>query len=126
MTTQHTTLLPIGQRVTHFDGGLGTHGKGTIIEYNGIQPDTYAQQNPLEAAQMVMAAAGADATLRSQLAGGLVNSFYDGTRCPYVVQWDPRNDDSEIGKKYPNGYKDVYELASINPILPKGIIPKRE
>jgi hypothetical protein len=32
------------------------------------------------------------------------------------VQWDPRNDDSEIGKKYPNGYKDVYEPDSIQPI----------
>jgi hypothetical protein len=115
MTTK-PVLLPIGQRVTHFDGGPGTHGKGTIVEYNGIKPDTYAQQNPVQAAQMIVAAAGADSTLRSQLAGALVDSFYDGTRCPYVVQWDPRNDDSDIGKKYPKGYKDVYEPDSIRAI----------
>ena len=99
-------LLPIGQRVTHFEGGPGTHGKGTIVGYNGIEPNGYAQTNLKEATQI--AGSVEDTALKASLLGGIVNSFYDKTRCPYIVQWDPRNDDSEIARKYPNGYKDVY------------------
>jgi hypothetical protein len=106
-------LLPIGQRVTHFDGGPGTHGKGTIVAYNGVKADDYAKTHLKDAAGMVGAV---ESPLREQLLGAMVDSFYDGKRCPYVVQWDPRNDDSDIGKKYPSGYKDVYEPDSINAI----------
>lgn len=100
-------LLPIGQRVTHFDGGPSTHGKGTIIAYNGVKPDSYAAKHPVEAANMV-ANCFSDTAIKNAMLGALTHSFYDNVRCPYVVQWDPRNDDSDIGKKYPKGYKDVY------------------
>lgn len=106
-------LLPISQRVTHFDGGPDTHGKGTIVGYNGRQPDTYAQTNLKDAATI---AASADESAKPMLLGAIVNSFYDGVRCPYVVQWDPRKDGPEWLAKYPNGYKDVYERDSIKPI----------
>jgi hypothetical protein len=108
-------LLQIGQRVTHFDGNpKSTHGKGTIVAYNGIEPDNYAQTNPKDAADAVGSIQ--DPALKAQMMGAVVNSFYDGKRCPYVVHWDPRNDDSEIGKKYPNGYRDVYEPDSVRAI----------
>jgi hypothetical protein len=110
-----STLLPIGQRVTHFQGGPGTHGKGTIVAYNGVKPDSYAAKKPAEAAQMV-ADCFTDPAIKAAMLGGLVNSFYDGVRCPYVVQWDPRKDDSDIAKKYPNGYRDVYEPDCVTPI----------
>jgi hypothetical protein len=106
-------LLPIGQRVTHFDGGPDTHGKGTIVAYNGVKADEYAKTHLKDATAMVGATAS---PLKEQLFSAMVDSFYDGTRCPYVVQWDPRTDDSEIAKKYPQGYKDVYEPGSINAI----------
>jgi hypothetical protein len=107
-------LLPIGQRVTHFDGGPSTHGKGTIVAYNNIKPNEYAEANPAEAARAVDSIK--DPQLKGAMLGAVVNSFYHGGRCPYVVQWDPRNDDSDIGKKYPNGYKDVYEPDSVRAI----------
>lgn len=100
-------LLPIGQRVTHFEGGQGTHGKGTIVAYNGVQPDNYAAKNPAKAAEIV-AGCSSDPKLKETMAGALVNSFYNSDRYPYVVQWDSRTDDSDIARKYPNGYKDVY------------------
>ena len=112
--TQAQPLLPIGQRVTHFGGGAGTHGKGTIVAYNGVKADEYAKNNLRDAVQIVDTAA--PSPLKEQLFGAMVDSFYDGTRCPYVVQWDPRMDGSEIAWKYPKGYKDVYEPDSINAI----------
>jgi trans-2-enoyl-CoA reductase len=105
--SQVKNLLPIGQRVTHLDGGPGTHGKGTIVAYNGVKPDSYAAQKPVEAANMV-AEAFSDSVLKRAMLDAIANSFYSGDRYPYVVHWDPRNDDSDIGKKYPDGYKDVY------------------
>jgi hypothetical protein len=86
-----TMLLPLKTRVSHFDGGPSNHGFGTIIDYNGIRPNTYAKENLKEAAEM----AG-----EVGLLGGLINGMYDGVRCPYVVQWD-------------NGYTDVYEPSSV-------------
>lgn len=100
-------LLPIGQRVTHFDGGPSTHGKGTIIGYNGVMPNSYAAKNPAKAASLV-AESFSDPGLKNAMLTALTHSFYDGGRYPYIVQWDPRNDDSEIGRKYPEGYRDVY------------------
>jgi hypothetical protein len=109
MTTQEQRiLLPIGSRVTHWDGGDSTHGKGTIIGYNGIEPMDYLRTNFKEAVEM---AAGAG------LIGGLVNAMYDKNRCPYIVQFDIRQGDDEksveMRTKYPRGYRDVYELDSV-------------
>lgn len=114
------TLLPIGQRVTHFKGGADTHGKGTIVAYNGIKPDSYAAKNPVKAAGIV-AECFSDPAIKGAMLGALTHSFYDGTRCPYVILWDPRNDGSEIALKYPNGYKDVYEPGSIE-VIPGEIV----
>ena len=97
--------LPIGQRVTHFDGGPGTHGKGTIVAYNGVKADSYGLANLKNAAELIDTA---DASAKSALFNGLVSSLYDGTRCPYVVQWDPQPEGTEMRKKYPDGYRDVY------------------
>ena len=99
-------LLPIGQRVTHFDGGPNTHGKGTIIGYNNVSVNNYVKENPRGAAEAIGKIE--DPALRSQMMGAAVSGFYDGGRYPYLVHWDPRTDDSEIAKKYPQGYKDVY------------------
>ncbi|BDD79688.1 hypothetical protein [Burkholderia phage FLC9] len=107
-------LLKIGQRVTHFGGGPDTHGKGTIVAYNGVKPNAYVEENPGEAVKAVNQVE--DPILKGALLDTVVSSFYHGGRCPYVVHWDPRNDDSEIGKKYPNGYRDVYEPDSIREI----------
>lgn len=107
-------LLPIGQRVTHFGGGPNTHGKGTIVAYNGVKPNTYVQTNMKDAVALVGQVA--DPEVKIAMLGGIANGFYDGARCPYVVQWDPRTDDSDIAKKYPEGYKDVYEHDSVRAI----------
>lgn len=108
---QKQELLPIGTRVTHWDGDPGTHGKGTIIGYNGVQPSRYLQTNFKDAVEM------AD---KVGLLDGLVNSMYDGQRCPYIVQFDPRPDggdelDAKVRAKYPRGYRDVYEVDSVRP-----------
>lgn len=89
------TLLPIGTRVKHFDGSSITHGKGTIVEYNGQPRNDYAEKNLVEVAELA-ATAGC--------LNGLVNSFYDKDRYPYVVQWD-------------GGYKDVYGPDSLTEIV---------
>lgn len=111
MTTQ-AQLLPINTRVTHFDGGPSTHGKGTIVAYNGIKPNNYLKENFKEGVEMA-AEAG--------LLGGVVNSLYDSVRCPYVVQWDYRqeffNEFPHLKDRYPDGYRDVYETSSVNEII---------
>ena len=93
-------LLPINTRVTHFNGDASTHGKGTIVGYNGIEPNAYLNEKPTEAIQLAGEAG---------LMNALVGSFYDKNRCPYVVHWDP-------SERYPEGYKDVYEPTSIREI----------
>lgn len=104
-------LLAIGSRVTHFDGSPSTWGKGTIIAYNGRKPMAYLKTNFKDAVEM---AGGAG------LLDGLINSMYDGQRCPYVVRWDVRvgnsDHDNEMRIKYPRGYVDVYgdECRPIN------------
>ena len=104
-------LLPIGTRVTHFDGGPTTHGKGTIIAYNGVAPSPYLKSNFKEAVELAGDAG---------LLGGVVAGMYDGTRCPYVVHFDvARGDtdhDREMREKYPRGYRDVYERDSVKPL----------
>lgn len=90
MTAQ---LLPIGTRVSHFgfkDLKFG-HGMGTIESYNGTPVCEYAEEKLEDAANMA-AQIGA--------LSSIVESFYSGARCPYVVQWD-------------HGYKDVYEPESL-------------
>jgi hypothetical protein len=100
------SLLPIGQRVTHFNGGPDTHGKGTIVGYNGVKANAYAQTNLKDTSELV---AGVESPVREILVGGIANGFYDGKRYPYIVQFDPR-------EEYPNGYKDVYGPNAIRPI----------
>lgn len=113
-------LLPIGQRVTHFDGGPSTHGKGTIVGYNQRLTMEYVSSNLGDA---VAAVGAVESPTREQMLSAIAGSFYDSTRCPYLVQWDPyvpREDDSaikrEIGLAYPQGYRDVYEPDSIQAI----------
>jgi len=96
-------LLPIGTRVTHFDGGPNTHGKGVIVAYNGAQPNSYLEEKPAEAIELAS---------KAGLLGGLVSGFYSSARCPYVVHYDP-------SEKYPQGYKDVYEPDSIRVVQPQ-------
>ena len=101
-------LLPIGTRVTHFDGNPEyTHGKGTIVAYNGIEPNSYLQSNFKDAVEI---AAGAG------LLEALLTSVYDKNRCPYVVHFDlnPRKLD-----KYPKGYRDVYEHEGVRSLSPE-------
>ncbi len=123
MTENTQVLLPLGTRVTHWKGGVGTHGVGTIIAYNGVSPSNYVRTNFKEAVEMAVSAG---------LAGALIGSMYDGVRYPYVVQFDPRqkndpNDVNKIGEKYPRGYKDVYGMEDTNPLIPaENIFPNDE
>jgi hypothetical protein len=98
-------LLPIGTRVTHFGGGIDTHGTGTIIAYNGVEPSQYLENNFKEAVTMA-AEAG--------LLGAIPSMIYDKVRCPYVVHFDihPHKKD-----RYPRGYKDVYETDRVRPVM---------
>jgi hypothetical protein len=122
MSTDKKNLLPIGTRVTHWDGAPNTHGKGTIIGYNGIEPMSYLQSNFKEAVELA-ASVG--------LEGGLINAMYDKNRCPYIVQFDVRVGDSDLDiekrNKYPRGYRDTYEVDSVqpwpNPNHPLNIFP---
>lgn len=94
-------LLPIGSRVTHFDGGEFTHGKGTIIGYNGVSDSTKALE--------VIASGELDSqpdAVQQLVVKGAICGAYSGSRCPYVVHFDP-------SEKYPDGYKDVYEVDSV-------------
>mgnify|MGYP003407455599 FL=1 len=108
MSDEQQKLLPIGSRVTHWDGGPNTWGKGTIIAYNQVEPSSYLKTNFSEAVEMANEVG---------LLGGVLGMLYDRTRCPYVVQWDIRVGDSEFDKekreKYPRGYRDVYEHDSV-------------
>lgn len=108
MSDQQQKLLPIGTRVTHWDGAPNTWGKGTIVAYNQVEPCSYLQTNFTEAIQMANEAG---------LLGGILGMVYDRTRCPYVVQWDIRVGDTDFDKekreKYPRGYRDVYEHDSV-------------
>ena len=79
-------MLSLGTRVTHFGGGEGTHGVGTIVAYNTQEPNLYLQEKPQEASRLADEAG---------LLSALVSSVYDGRRYPYVVRWD-------------SGYQDVY------------------
>lgn len=105
------TLLPIGTRVTHFDGGPSSHGTGTIVAHNGIPVNAYLQERPQDTIELAF---------HVSLNGALVDSMYDNVRCPYVVQWDYRQDFfdrfPELKEQYPNGYCDVYEALSINAV----------
>lgn len=109
------TLLPIGTRVTHWNGARGTHGKGTIIAYNGIKPNNYLNTNFKDAVEL----AG-----KAGLLNALLSSSYDGVRWPYIVQFDPRETyegeselSAQLRTKYPRGYKDVYgdEMKPLEP-----------
>lgn len=99
-------LLPIGQRVTHFDGGEHTHGSGTIVAYNNISEPSHDLQY---VAKMMEEPGTSHPEIQSFLVQSAVAGMLNGQRCPYVVHWDP-------SEKYPEGYKDVYERESINPI----------
>lgn len=105
-------ILPLFTRVTHFDGGPGSHGKGTIVAYNGVQPIPYFEERPVEAAEMAN---------RAGLISVLAVSAYNAVRCPYVVQWDYRQDFFDqfphLKEQYPDGYRDVYEPDSIREIV---------
>lgn len=102
-------LLPIGQRVTHFDGGPNTHGKGTIVAYNNIKPAT---QDLASFAKLLEEHDASSSEVKNIIAQGAVVSVYDGVRCPYVVHFDS-------SERFPEGYKDVYERESINAITEK-------
>jgi hypothetical protein len=108
MSDEQQKLLPIGTRVTHWDGGPNTWGKGTIIAYNQVEPSSYLKTNFVDAINMANEAG---------MLGGILGMMYDRTRCPYVVQWDIRVGDTELDeekrKKYPRGYRDVYEHDSV-------------
>lgn len=83
-------------RVVHFTHAKHGHGLGTIVAYNGVPKQMYIEEKFSAATEMAAQAGLLDA---------VVNSMYDGVRCPYVVQWD-------------NGYKDVYEHSSLTPYDP--------
>lgn len=97
-------LLPISTRVTHFDGGPCTHGKGTIIGYNNV-----AGSNPFK---FISEVEHASKKVQDVFVQGSVAGAYDSTRCPYIVKWD-------ASEKFPEGYTDVYEPSSINVLIDK-------
>lgn len=108
-------LLPIGTRVTHYDGGPNTHGEGTIIAYNGVEPSSYLKSNFNDAVEI----AGATGLL-----SGIIGMGYSKDIFPYVVRWDVRTSDTKWATEYPKGYKDVYGPESIRlSTIPSNIFP---
>jgi hypothetical protein len=106
-------LLPIGTRVSHFGGIESGHGYGTIVTYNGTQPNQYAEEKFNEAVEM----AGQAGMLH-----GVVNALYNGVRCPYVVKWDKNPkffaEHPELREQFPDEcYQDVYEPASLEVVV---------
>lgn len=76
-------LLSLGTRVTHRG-----HGAGTIVSYNGVEPNSYIlSRRGLQALQGISS--------HPVLAAGVMAGVYNGERYPYVVQFDA-------------GYQDVY------------------
>lgn len=100
MSEQKAELLPIGTRVTHWHGGADTHGKGTIVAYNFVEPSEYLKTNFKDAVEIAS---------KGQVVDGLIRSFYDKDRYPYLVHFDP-------SAAYPKGYRDVYGPDSIQPL----------
>lgn len=87
---QNKHLLPIGTRVNH-----SGHGLGTIVAHNGVPRNSYVEAN--------LGSPEIGAAVQAGLGAGIISSFYSGDRYPYIVQFDPT-------KKYPSGYKDVYDV----------------
>ncbi len=114
--------VPLGTRVTHFDGGEGTHGHGTIIEVrkpNGSQPAD------LEKTAEVLAVQNLSNEGKGIVIAGAVASLYSAVRCPYVVKWD-RNEafferHPRLKERCPDlCYVDTYEVDSLqNPTTPE-------
>jgi hypothetical protein len=84
-------MLKEGARVYH-----SGHGLGTIVALNTRKPNSYAAENL--GGEVVAMAVGLG------LGSAIVDSFYDGARFPYVIQFD-------------SGYKDVYALDDVTEIL---------
>jgi len=79
-------LHPIGTRIRH-----SGHGLGTIVDYNGRKAG-YTAGNLGTAEVGVAVAAG--------LGPAVIDSFYDGSRYPYIIQFD-------------SGYKDFYSETDV-------------
>lgn len=87
-------LLPIGTLVRH-GFGISGHGPGRIVAYNSTEPNKYLEEKFTDAVEM---AAKVPAGI-----SGLVGSFYDKERFPYVIQFE-------------NGYRDVYDADNFEVI----------
>ena len=74
-------MLAVGTKVYH-----SGHGNGTIVAHNAQKANSYAAEN--------LGSGVTAAAVRIGLSEAIVSSFYDGSRFPYVVQFD-------------SGYKDV-------------------
>jgi len=84
-------MLKEGARVYH-----SGHGLGTIVAHNTRKPNSYAAENLGSELVAVAVSAG--------LGSAIVDSFYDGARYPYVIQFD-------------SGYKDVYALDDVTEVV---------
>ena len=87
------TLLPLQTRVYHTG-----HGLGTIVAYNGRVSNDYTATR-LDSDVLAQA-------VQAGLTDAIVNSFYGADRYPYVVHFDAND-------KYPEGYKDVYDVDDV-------------
>lgn len=101
MTTEQT-LLPIGTKVRHFDGGPDTHGIGTIIGYNGVE------ENPKAFEYLKLAESG-PSEVQELAAAVAFTSMYSKDRYPYVVRFSP-------SKEHPDGLKEVYGPSEVFPV----------
>jgi hypothetical protein len=80
-------MLKVGTRVNHTG-----HGPGTIVSHNTRRPNSYAAEN--------LGGEAVAQAVQMGLGDAIVDSFYDGARYPYVIQFD-------------SGYKDVYALDDV-------------
>jgi hypothetical protein len=103
-------LFPVGSLFYHTG-----HKFGVIVGHNGGRKIDNEEIN-----ETIKKSAEIDRThdggnkVSSIAAAALLSGIYsDGTRYPYIIQYEPRESfyerSPELREKYPNGYRDVYE-----------------
>lgn len=82
-------MLPIGTKVFH-----SGHGEGEVVGHNGVVPNKYFREKPLEALEI------AD---HAGMLSGLLASCYSADIYPNII-------------KFNSGYQDVYADTEVLPI----------
>ena len=105
------TTIAVGTRVSHFGGGPGSHGIGTIIK---VRQSPAAAPLDVNKALTFARECDGDVAVASLVAEATMVSAYGAVRCPYLVRWDPNPAffarTPRLLERFPNQqYEDVYE-----------------